>query len=642
MSAACAVLAALLIAFPLTSPAAGVSSADEALLAAHAAYLAGDKAKLARRAANIRNNVLAPYLDFWRLRLNLEDAAPGEIKDFLARHAGTTLAEQLRREWLLVLGKKGPWEVFREERPSLVKDDPEVACYALLAQQGVPGAPPAAEGIKPFWRTPKALPEGCAPLAEALMQAGEIKPRDLRERFRLLVQAGLLAEAKRVAARLPKDQAPPAEQIDEAARSPVRFLERSNDGLKTAAGRELAIVALTRLAQNDPQPAAERWNGRLREGFPPEDRQYVWIMLAVAGARRHLPEAVEWFREAGDAPLSDEQLVWRARIALRQENWPEVKRAIERLSPPARSEPAWSYWLGRAMLALGERESGRALLDRIAGGHHFYGRLAAEELGMPLRIPPVESPPAPNEVAEVEAMAGLRRALALYRLGMREEATLEWIWTVRALDDRALLAAAELARRNGIWDRAINTADRTVAAHDFTLRYLTPYREVLSKESRVRQLEEPWVFGLVRQESRFIPDVVSSAGAVGLMQLLPSTARWAAKKIGMRGFHPSRISRPEVNAVLGAFYLRHVLDEFEGSQILAAAAYNAGPGRAHRWRDVRPLEGAIYIETIPFAETRQYVKNVMANTVYYAALLGGEQPSLKARLGMIAGATSPK
>jgi soluble lytic murein transglycosylase len=210
------------------------------------------------------------------------------------------------------------------------------------------------------------------------------------------------------------------------------------------------------------------------------------------------------------------------------------------------------------------------------------------------------------------------------------------------MDDRALLAAAELARRNRIWDRAINTADRTVAEHDFTLRYPAPYSKVLSKQARVWKLDEPLLFGLVRQESRFIADAKSSAGAAGLMQLLPSTACLVARKIGMKGFHPSRLGRPEVNAALGAFYLRQVLDGFGGNAALAAAAYNAGPGRARKWCDAKPLEGAIYVETIPFAETRQYVKKVMANAVYYAALSGGEQRSLKSRLGTIGGVTAMK
>jgi len=368
----------------------------------------------------------------------------------------------------------------------------------------------------------------------------------------------------------------------------------------------------------------------------------VWAMLATHAARRHLPEALDWFGKAGEMPLSDEQLAWRTRIALRQENWPEVKSAIERMSPSERHEPVWIYWLGRALCALGAREDGRTLLGRIAGEHHFYGRLAAEELEMTLLIPPKAAPPTREEIAEVAARAGIQRSLALYRLGLQTEAAAEWRWTIRTMNDRTLLAAADLAKRNGIWDRAINTADRTVAEHDFTLRYPAPYSIVLSKQARVRKLDEPLLFGLVRQESRFIADARSSAGAAGLMQLLPSTARLVAKKIGMKDFRPSRLGRPEVNAALGAFYLRQVLDGFGGNAVLAAAAYNAGPGRARRWCDAKPLEGAIYIETIPFAETRQYVKKVMANAVYYAALSGGEQRSLKFRLGTIGGVAAMK
>jgi soluble lytic murein transglycosylase len=296
--------------------------------------------------------------------------------------------------------------------------------------------------------------------------------------------------------------------------------------------------------------------------------------------------------------------------------------------------------LGRSLCALGADEDGKRLLGRIAGEHHFYGQLAAEELGMPLTIPPKAPPPTGVELAEAAARGGLKRALALYRLGLRNEATAEWMWTIRTMDDRALLAAAELARRNGIWDRAINTADKTIALHDFSMRYPAPYGDVLAEQSRVRKLDEPWVLGLVRQESRFIADAKSPAGAKGLMQLLPSTAHWVARKIGMKGFHPSRVTHPRVNVALGTFYLSHVLGGFGDNPVLASAAYNAGPGRARRWCDAKPLEGAIYVETIPFEETRQYVKKVMANTIYYNALSGGERRSLKSRLGIIAGVGS--
>jgi len=636
-----AISAAILVALPAAVFAAGGSSQDKSVLAARDAFLAGDGFKLAGYVGKVRGHELESYVAFWRLRLRLEEADPGELRDFLARNAGTVLAEQLRRDWLCVLGKNGPWELFREEYPLLVKADPDVACYALQERRRRQDDSMFAE-FKPLWQAPRALPAGCAPVVDAMLQSGDLTPQDLRDRFRLLVHANLMAEARRIAERMPADQAPSAIQIDNAAGAPARFLERSAADPKTAAGRELWIVALTSLARSDLQRAVSCWDGRLRERFSLGDQQYVWGMLATQAARRHLSEALDWFGKAGEMPLSDEQLAWRARIALRQENWPEVKSAIGRMSPSERDEPVWIYWLGRSLCALGAQEDGRTLLGRVAGEHHFYGRLAAEELEMPLQIPPKAAPPTREEIAEVAARAGMQRSLALYRLGLRTEAVAEWLWAIRGMDDRALLAAAELAKRNGIWDRAINTADRTVAEHDFTLRYPAPYSKVLSKQARVRKLDEPLLFGLVRQESRFIADARSSAGAAGLMQLLPSTARLVARKIGMKGFHPSRLGRPEVNAALGAFYLRQVLDGFGGNAVLAAAAYNAGPNRASRWRDAKPLEGAIYIETIPFAETRQYVKKVMSNVVYYAALSGGEQRSLKSRLGTIGGVTAMK
>ena len=631
-----AVWAALLVTLPAAAFAAGAGlpAPEKALLAARDAYLAGDGFKLAGYVEKLRGHALESYPDFWGLKLRIEQASPEELRAFLAGNEATLTAEQLRREWLRILGKNGQWELFRQELPALVRADSEVAGYALQ-ERWLRQDPAVLAEIRALWKSPRALPAGALPVADAMVQSGDLTLADLRDRFRLLIQAGLLAEARRLAERMPASQALPADQIGDAAGSPAAFLERANGRLQTAAGRELTIVALIALARSDPQQAFRLWDGRLQEAFPTEDRQYVWATLAAYGARRHLPAALEWFGKAGGIFLPDEQLVWYARIALRQENWLEVRAAIERMSPAERGEPVWTYWLGRSLHALGMPEEGRALFGRIAGEHHFYGLLASEELGMALAIPPKAVPPTPEELAKVAALGGIGRSLALYRLGLRNEGLAEWLWAVKAMDDRALLAAAELAGQNRIWDRAINTADRTLSEHDFSLRYPVPYGDVLQKHARVRNLDEPLVFGLVRQESRFIADARSSAGAAGLMQLMPSTASLVAKKIGMKNYSPARLGKPEANAALGTSYLRQMLDGFGGNATLAAAAYNAGPGRASRWRDARAIEGAIYVETIPFAETRQYVKKVMANAVYYAALQGSKQCSLKSRLGTI-------
>jgi soluble lytic murein transglycosylase len=348
-----------------------------------------------------------------------------------------------------------------------------------------------------------------------------------------------------------------------------------------------------------------------------------------------VPEALDWFSEAGNVALADDQLAWRARIALRTQKWAEVRNSIDRMSPLAKNDPAWTYWYGRAERELGNPLEAEGYFERIAGEHSFYGRLAAEELGMAFRVPPRAPPPTEDEIAGAAAIPGLKRALALYRMDMRTEATREWLWTIRGMDDRRLLAAAELARRNEAWDRAIGTADRTVLAHNFSVRYLAPYREVLAEKARSRDLDEPWVLGLVRQESRFITGAKSSAGAAGLMQVMRPTAKWVAQRMRMKNFSWARLSDPEFNAALGTYYLKHILNQFDGSPVLAAAAYNAGPTRARLWRGSAPVEGAIFAETIPFGETRDYVKKVMANTVYYAAVLGTYPTPLKTRLGMV-------
>ena len=224
---------------------------------------------------------------------------------------------------------------------------------------------------------------------------------------------------------------------------------------------------------------------------------------------------------------------------------------------------------------------------------------------------------------------------------LRTEAYHEWSWTVRDFTDAELLTAAEVARRHGLYDRAINTANRTESQHDFKMRFLSPHREIMKDIVRMYGLDEALVYGLIRQESRFIADIKSHAGAAGLMQLMPATANWVAKKLGMTDFHQYKLADVSTNLQLGTYYLHHVLISLDNQPLLALAAYNAGPGRARRWRDdSKTLEGVIYAETIPFNETRDYVKKVMENAMYYAKILNPEQnaPTLKQRLGVI----SPK
>jgi soluble lytic murein transglycosylase len=222
-------------------------------------------------------------------------------------------------------------------------------------------------------------------------------------------------------------------------------------------------------------------------------------------------------------------------------------------------------------------------------------------------------------------------------MDLRVEAAKEWAWAIRKLDDRQLLVAAELARRYAMYDRSINAAEHTTALHDFNLRYPAPYRETMQLRLREHGLEEAWVYGLMRQESRFASQAKSNVGAAGLMQIMPATAKWVARKMGMRDYRTALIHETEVNLKLGTYYMKNILSSLDNNAVMASAAYNAGPSRARQWRGEKPLEGAIYIETIPFDETRDYVKKVMSNTVYYSKLFDQPSVSLKQRLGIING-----
>lgn len=637
LAASLKIAAVFILLLALLAPLPSFATAgDKAVFAAYRAFMDRDEAALACQAEKTKDHILHVYVRYWEISLRIENEDPDKIVDFLEKNAGTSLAEHLRREWLVALGKKGGWELFRSQFPQLLKADAETTCYSLqerMLRQGLDGS--ITEEIQSIWQAPRPLPDGCLPVAAALAASGRLSSTEVRERLRRLLLENLVMEARRTRELYPHDDLPSAQQIEDAFRAPSGFLNREDAALQTDKVKELAFIALLSLSRTDLSDAAGRLAGKFQEILPLTDQQFLWASFAARGARLHKPEALEWFKKG--LSFSGEQLAWRTRAALRQGDWAEARKSIEEMPASMQRESAWTYWKGRSLCATGNGDVGQKALALIAARHDFYGILAAEELGISLYIPSATGPATQEEMEMVAGLPGIQRALALYRISLPGYAAQEWRWCVRAMTDRQLLAASELARRNGIWDRSVFTAEMTDDEHDFALRYPSPYKDIILKHARDRNLDEAVVLGLVRQESLFNAEARSSAGATGLMQLMPETARRVARKIGLRGFHKSKLTKPEVNARLGTSYLRQVLDRFSANYALAAAAYNAGPNRAERWKNALPMEGAIYVESIPFTETRNYVKKVLANSIYYAALAGGEKRSLKRLLGTIDG-----
>ena len=615
----------------LAAPAADADD-DARFLAAREAFRLGNRARLESLSAGLRQYVLADYLDYYALRLGLDQQDPAVLSAFLARQEGSLLAERLRADWLKVLARQGDWSSLAQQFAALKAPDQEARCLGIQARLnlGEASARPEAEQL---WQSLVEPPDACLPLFAQL--AANADSEAIWRRARLLAEANKPARLALLLRALPTNEQPDAKQLDLLLDKPPVWLARfapANPQSRTA--QELVALAVQRLARNDPAFAAAELQRR-GDSLAPALRAWAWGQIGLQAARRHMPEALAWYRQSRPEALSLEAAEWQVRAALRLLDWKAVRDAILSLPAEARDKPEWLYWLGRADLASGRADEARSLFSRLSGQANFYGNLADEELGRPIAMPPRAEAPRPAEIAAARQNPGLARALALFRLDLRTEAVREWNWAIRDMDDRQLLAAAELARQNQLYDRAINTAERTRSQHDFTLRYLAPYDAQVRPAARDQALDDAWVYGLMRQESRFVTQARSVTGAAGLMQLMPNTARWVAKKIGLKDYDHRRVSDPEINLLLGTSYMRMVMENLDNHPVLASAAYNAGPGRARKWRADVPLEGAIYAETIPFSETRDYVKKVMSNAVYYSVLFNGRPASLHERLGIV-------
>jgi soluble lytic murein transglycosylase len=606
---------------------------DDDFLAAKAAYDRGQRARFEALAPRLAGHVLEAYVEFWQLSVRLDTVGASEVDAFLAKWPDTPLADRLRVDYLKTLGKKGDWAGFDALHPPAASEDVELACYGILARRQREGDA-ALVAAKPLWFSGQTTPDACEPVFAALINNGELSAADRRARFRLAAEAGNVRLARVIGEDLPLDNRIPTREFMLVERDPARALAKGEFAWKARGGRELALYALERAARND--AAGVRAAGeKQRAQLPEADRLYGNARIAFHAARQLDPRANDWFHEAAGAPMNEAQHAWRTRAALRAGAWSEVEAAIAAMPSAQAQDAAWRYWRARALTVAGRIDDANAIYAGLAGEFHFYGLLAAEALGR--RVEPVSDPsrPSPAAFALFGAQPGIRRAVKLAELDLRSESQREWLYMVRGRDDEGLLLAADYARSIGLYDRAINTADRTKERHDFGLRYMMPFREHFAAAARDQAVDEALLLSVARQESRFAPDIISSAGAVGLMQLMPPTARWVAKQLGRSDYRSAQIVELATNTQFGAFYFKYWQDRLEGMPALAAAAYNAGPGRAQAWRNGAPLEGAIWVESIPFNETRDYVKKVLANAMFYARELDQPYVPLSTRLGVV-------
>jgi len=640
------------------TPAQGANSAsDSVLLDMNQAFKRDDRKKLAQLLPQARGHALEAWAAYWELGARLDEASAREVHDFMVRYAGSYQEDRLRNDWLLLLGQRRDWAAFAAEYPNFrMGDDREVRCYALLIEHlENPGAAARiAEEVRKNWFAQREASDGCTLAAARLVGNKNLTTQDVWLKARLAMEARRPSAARdAVEIIAPKT----LHLVAELNNSPTRFLASKMLAIRKVR-KEIIVLALIKLATSDADGAARFVENKWGLQLTAEERNWVWGAIGKQAATRLSSDALGYFSKVSrDTDLSDDMLGWKTRAALRagnQPRWPVVLAAINAMSDEARKDPTWVYWKARALLSNApaaapgapvapQRAEALALLQSIASVRGFYEQLALEELGQKITVPPRPAPLTPEEKETARLNAGLNRAAYAIAIGLRSDGVREWNYNTNlhqrgGMSERELLAAAQFACDRAIWDRCINTSERTKTEIDFEQRFPMPFREAVAQRSQGIGLDPAYVYGLIRQESRFIMDARSSVGASGLMQVMPATARETARHIGLTGFTASQINDRDTNIVIGTAYLKRVLDDFGGSMALATAAYNAGPGRPRSWRGQAgspTLEAAIWAENVPFSETRDYVKKVLFNTTNYAAMLTGQPQSLKARLGSV-------
>ena len=620
----------------VSSPALGMN-ADQTFAHAQNAYQSKNVKALADDASQLhaQNYILAPYVDYWLMLITLSTSDKTAVRDFLSQYADYPFADRVRGEWLKSLGKRQDWDVFFDELASFKREDLAVSCYVLEGRAKKGDVIALTEG-KVLWMSANEQPANCEGLFDLMQSSKVLTQDDIWSRFRLAMQEGKVPLAKVIIQRDSTVSKNELKLIDIVYQNPQAALEKKIIPFKSHLGRALNLYAIDKLARTKLDDGLNTWS-KLMSQFEADEQVYMWGRLAMQAARRHDDQALSLYAKVKNSELDQQELAWKVRSALLDRNWAVVLSTIEDMPSSQQEEQVWRYWKARAHKAQNAIPKANVIFLPLSREHTYYGLLARDELGEVINSPLSNYVPSENEVQAVQSQPAMQRALELQRLEMRWESRAEWAWATKDYDDKQMLAAAELAMRQSWYDLAINTAEKTKFVHNFVLRYPAPYRETVQTFAKANGLDEAWVYGLTRQESRFVSYAKSGVGASGLMQVMPATAAWIAKKAGFSDYRQHMIHQTETNVKLGTYYLRYTLDLMSGQAAMATAAYNAGPGNARQWAPKKPIEGAIYAETIPILETRQYVQKVMANTCFYSSRLGTKSMSLKQRLGVIIG-----
>jgi len=558
---------------------------------------------------------LTPYLHHAWLKPRLGQVRIEEVRWFFENFDDLPDAGSLRTQWLMHLARKGRWQEFQDFYTP--QRDERLQCLHLQARINTGNRIYLLEDIRSLWLRGDSLPDECdAPFS--LLYASELMDDDLVwQRVRLAMENGKTGLAAYLGRMLGPELKALQSRWLQIHHNP-RSLTSAPSLPDTIQGREILLYGIQRLARQDIELALKSWApGRDNYSFTSAEVAQLERSLAIRAAQEEHPDAVALLDRVSPAQVDEEVFLYRLRYALDGPDWGRLLTWTEGFPAWPEMGNQWWYWRGRALEETGDAAAARKAYQRIAGERDYYGFMAADRLGIPYRMNHHSLPENLKDKQIVLETPAIRRAHEFYKLGKYYPARREWHHALNRMTVVQMQMAASIAREWGWYDRAIFTLGRAKMYDDLVLRFPVLYDDLLREYSRRRDLDLGWVYGLVRAESAFVEDARSPAGALGLMQVMPATGRETARAIGLKNFTTKKLLQAKVNVPIGSAYLKQMLDRFAGNRVLATAAYNAGPHRVRQWLPGHCQAADVWVEMIPFRETRKYVKRVLSYATIY-------------------------
>lgn len=603
-------------------------------LAAQQAYGAGHLANYQRLTSGLKNYPLYPYLRFLYLRDYADRVAETELLQFIDRYGDSPPGVHLRNQRLFNLAGAKRWSEYLQLYQE--SDDPALVCYQLQARFNTGPGKPAAELLdeaEDMWRVGHFQPPACDGVFDYLDKSPRMNGELVWARIRLAMEEGELQLADHLAYRLSASEQRWVQRWGTMYHHPATQLSALAVNEDQPILREILAFGVRRLARSDAEIAYTRWQQlKSHFHFSAAQRAEVGRSVAVSAARQRSPQALQWLLAIKESDTDATTREWRIRSAVLAGDWALIERWTQTLPQDEQTEST-QYWRARALEQRGSKNGAELAFKTLAKERSYYGFMANDRLHQDYALIHL---PTPDNAVEFDKMAkrpSMQRASEFYQLGLIPEARREWSYATKKMNPDELAQAALLAKRWGWYERAIITAAKGGHWDDLELRFPTPYRSQVVDSARRQQLDASWVYGVIRQESAFMADAKSGAGALGLMQLMPATANDTARLLDWPPRRKQQLLTPNTNIQLGSAYLRHILDRFRGNQMLATAAYNAGPGRVRQWLPDRVVPADQWVEAIPFPETRKYVQNVLSYSVIFDWRLKQPLQPLQHRMG---------